>query len=96
MAKITIVVPGKHYQAVNRGSTMDLERQSDGCWQMTTSNASTAAWNRFPSIKYFANLKEVSEQYKTWRGVESIDVEAIYKNTMAKIMNAPCLVYREI
>lgn len=58
------------YRVVSRGSTMTLDRTTDGGWEMSTSNASTRAWNGFSSMRRFSDLDEVEKAYVTWRGIK--------------------------
>jgi len=57
------------YHTVNGASAMTLTREGSKGWQMMTSNPSTRAWNRGPSIKHFQSLQEIEAKYKSWRGV---------------------------
>jgi hypothetical protein len=51
-----------------RGTTMTLLRTRTG-WEMMSSNASTRAWSRGPSIKHFETLENVEANYRSWQGI---------------------------
>lgn len=60
------------YQQSKGAHTMTLKRASEGRWEMMTSNPSTRAWNRMPSIKTFPSLADVEKNYKSWFGVTQL------------------------
>jgi hypothetical protein len=60
------------FQQSKGPNLMTLKRSDHGGWEMMTSNPSTRAWNRMPSIKRFASLVEVESNYKSWFGVTKL------------------------
>lgn len=57
------------FQVVKGAHTMTLTRKGTEGWEMLTSNPSTVAWNRFPSVKRFGTLSAVEANYKSWKGI---------------------------
>jgi len=61
------------YSVTARGNKMILRhvKSSFGQWSVTTDNASHRAY-RGLGVRYFNSLREVENNYKSWRGIAEL------------------------
>lgn len=74
------------FQTTKGAHVMTLKRSATNAWEMMTTNPSTRAYNRFPSIRHFHSLAEVEQNYKSWFGITQL----LADHTQQTLKPEPC------